>query len=185
MSSGQTASVDAHDAARHQLDRARAAVAAVTDPEIPVVTLEELGILRSVGLEAGRISVVLTPTYTGCPATEAIRDDVAHTLAAAGIANFDIRIELSPAWTTDWISAAGRRKLKAYGIAPPIGAARSGDSTSAVLRFVARRQTDHGLACPRCESHSVEPVSDYGSTPCKALYRCLACLEPFDYFKPY
>ena len=167
------------------LARARAAAAAVTDPEIPVVTLEDLGILRSVSLAAGRIQVVLTPTYTGCPATDAIRDEVARALERCGVRDPDIRIELAPAWTTDWISPTGRDKLKQYGIAPPQACAQPGDTASAVLRFVARPRSHKGLACPRCEAHAVELVSDYGSTPCKALYRCLSCREPFDYFKPY
>lgn len=167
------------------LARARAAAAAVTDPEIPVVTLEDLGILRSVSLEAGRVQVVLTPTYTGCPATDVIREEVAHALERCGITDYDIRIELAPAWTTDWISPAGRHKLKQYGIAPPHAATRPGDTASTVLRFVARPQSRHGPACPRCDADTVELVSEYGSTPCKALYRCLSCREPFDYFKPY
>ncbi|RPH40242.1 MAG: phenylacetate-CoA oxygenase subunit PaaJ [Burkholderiales bacterium] len=166
-----------------RLVRARALAAAVPDPEIPVVTLEDLGILRSVDEEDGRVVVVLTPTYTGCPATQVIADDVRRALSEAGIADADVRLTLTPPWTTDWISADGRRKLREYGIAPPGGDAPAGTS---VLRFVPRpRPAVESIECPRCGSADVERLSQYGSTPCKALYRCVACREPFDYFKPY
>jgi ring-1,2-phenylacetyl-CoA epoxidase subunit PaaD len=166
-----------------RLARARALAAAVPDPEIPVVTLEDLGILRSVDVEDGRVVVVLTPTYTGCPATEVIAEDVRRALAEAGIADADVRLTLTPPWTTDWISADGRRKLREYGIAPPGGDAPAG---TAVLRFVPRAQpAAETIDCPRCGASNVERLSEYGSTPCKALYRCIACREPFDYFKPY
>lgn len=158
-----------------ELARARAVAAAVPDPEIPVVTLEDLGILREVRDDGGRIVVTLTPTYTGCPATEVIRGDVSAALVEAGFARPLVNITLAPPWTTDWISAEGRRKLLEYGIAPPCASRAGGDS--AVLRFVPR--------CPRCDSARTEAISEYGSTPCKSLYRCLACREPFDYFKPY
>jgi ring-1,2-phenylacetyl-CoA epoxidase subunit PaaD len=173
------------------LDRARTLAADVPDPEIPVVTLGDLGILRSVQREGGRIVVTLTPTYTGCPATQVIADDVRRALADAGIAPAEVRLTLSPPWTTDWISDAGRRKLREYGIAPPAHLAAGG---TAVLRFVPQRtrtRADGGgaargaIACPRCASTDIERLSEYGSTPCKALYRCVACREPFDYFKPY
>jgi ring-1,2-phenylacetyl-CoA epoxidase subunit PaaD len=176
------------------LERARACAASVPDPEIPVVTVEDLGILRDVRLEDGRLRVTLTPTYTGCPATQVIRDDVRDALAAGGFPDADIRIELAPAWTTDWISDEGRRKLREYGIAPPTrtGAQAGGcglgggGTTESVLQFVPRQATTTGPdGCPRCGSPSVERLSEYGSTPCKALYRCLACREPFDFFKPY
>jgi ring-1,2-phenylacetyl-CoA epoxidase subunit PaaD len=174
-----------------QLVRARMLAADVPDPEIPVVTLGDLGILRSVQREGERIVVTLTPTYTGCPATQVIADDVRRALADAGIAPADVRLTLSPPWTTDWISDAGRRKLREYGIAPPAHLAGVG---TAVLRFVPKRARaaadddaapDGAIACPRCASTDIERLSEYGSTPCKALYRCVACREPFDYFKPY
>lgn len=168
------------------LDRAWACAATVPDPEIPVVTLEDLGILRGVHREDDRIVVVLTPTYTGCPATQVIADDVREALGRAGIGPAEVRLTLSPPWTTDWISEAGRHKLREYGIAPPGGRAE------VVLRFTPRpgKPAATGAAsetidCPRCGSSDVERVSEYGSTPCKALYRCTACREPFDYFKPY
>jgi ring-1,2-phenylacetyl-CoA epoxidase subunit PaaD len=191
-----------------RLARARACAAAVPDPEIPVVTLEDLGILRDVRDEGGRVVVELTPTYTGCPATQVIADDVRRALADAGVVDAEVRTVLSPPWTTDWISAQGRRKLREYGIAPPGGGAPVG--SAAVLRFAprepSRRAGRHAaaangapalaspgavspateaIACPRCRSVEVERLSEYGSTPCKALWRCLACREPFDYFKPY
>ncbi|HYF60702.1 MAG TPA: 1,2-phenylacetyl-CoA epoxidase subunit PaaD [Burkholderiaceae bacterium] len=166
------------------IERARARAASVPDPEIPVVTLADLGILRTVHAEAGRVVVTLTPTYTGCPATQVIADDVRRALAEEGIGDAEVRLTLSPPWTTDWISAEGRRKLREYGIAPP-GAA-CGES---IVRFVPRAAASAAavetIECPRCGSADVERLSEYGSTPCKALYRCLACREPFDYFKPY
>jgi ring-1,2-phenylacetyl-CoA epoxidase subunit PaaD len=185
--------------ADERLARARARVAAVPDPEIPVVTLEDLGILRSVRMEGGRLVVSLTPTYTGCPATQAIAQDVRDALCAEGFADAEVWLDLSPPWTTDWISDDGRRKLREYGIAPPARAAgdsdacaiappRAGGPAEAVLRFAPRQSGARGLdpvACPQCGSMAVERLSEYGSTPCKALYRCLDCREPFDYFKPY
>jgi len=149
----------------------RAVAAEVPDPEIPVVTLEDLGILRDVVMEDGAPVVLLTPTYSGCPATEAIAAQVREALDAAGFADTRVRTVLSPAWTTDWIGEEGRRKLSAYGIAPPACAAGCGARAAPT--------------CPRCGSADVESVSRWGSTPCKALYRCKACREPFDYFKPY
>lgn len=171
-----------------RLARAHALAAAVPDPEIPVVTLEDLGILRSVFHEGERLVVVLTPTYTGCPATQVIADDVRRALASGGFEDVEVRLTLSPPWTTDWISADGRRKLRDYGIAPPGHAAATGVS---VIRFgprvtpVITPAASPGIACPRCGAADVERLSEYGSTPCKALYRCVACREPFDYFKPY
>lgn len=177
------------------LARARACAASVPDPEIPVVTVEDLGILRDVRIDAGRLRVTLTPTYTGCPATQVIQQDVREALAAGGFPDADVRIELAPPWTTDWISEDGRRKLRDYGIAPPAHARSAcglaaGSATESVLRFMPRTGDGAGPAagpegCPRCGSTSVERLSEYGSTPCKSLYRCLACREPFDYFKPY
>jgi ring-1,2-phenylacetyl-CoA epoxidase subunit PaaD len=202
-----------------RLARARACAASVPDPEIPVVTLEDLGILRDVRDEAGRVVVELTPTYTGCPATAVIADDVRRALADGGFAGADVRMVLAPPWTTDWISAEGRRKLREYGIAPPgaaaaggtvvrlmprPGAARrgapaadggprpgtrgaaSGTAAAAAVSATATPAIDsESIACPRCGSVDVERLSEHGSTPCKALYRCVACREPFDYFKPY
>jgi ring-1,2-phenylacetyl-CoA epoxidase subunit PaaD len=157
-----------------------ALVAQLPDPEIPVVTLADLGILRAVrqDSENGTITVEVTPTYSGCPATETIRADIYAALAAAGVVKAQVNIVLQPAWTTDWMSAAGREKLRAYGIAPP---ACTAAEQSQVLHFKA----PSSIACPLCKSHNTERLSEFGSTPCKALYRCRACREPFDYFKPF
>lgn len=175
----------AADAAR--IERARALVAAVPDPEIPVITLADLGILRDVRLEEGRICVVLTPTYVGCPATEAIREEVLRVLADDGLADARVEVTLSPPWTTDWISEAGRERLRAYGIAPPHtmadGTAAGEAPREQPIRLV--RAQPAGVACPRCGSHDTERLAAFGSTPCKALHRCRACREPFDHFKPY
>lgn len=156
-----------------ELARAYAAVSAVPDPEIPVITIADLGVLHGIERREGRIVVRLTPTYTGCPATLAIRLDVEAALAAAGIADAVVETVLAPAWTTDDISAEGRRKLHAYGIAPPPNAKSRGK-----LLF-----GDHEIACPRCGSSATARISEFGSTPCKSLWRCESCREPFDVFK--
>jgi len=156
----------------------------IPDPEIPVVSLRELGILRDVRQGAAGLEVVITPTYSGCPAMGQMEDDVNAALQAAGIAA-KVITQLSPAWTTDWISDAAREKLRAYGIAPPQGHCASYGATESVVQFMARRETTTAIPCPRCGSvHTVE-TSRFGSTACKSLHRCLDCSEPFDYFKPY
>jgi ring-1,2-phenylacetyl-CoA epoxidase subunit PaaD len=148
--------------------------AAVPDPEIPVVTLEDLGILRAIEVDdTGAVHAKLTPTYSGCPATQLIEENVREALTKAGFDDVHIDRELSPPWTTDWITEAGREKLRDFGIAPPAGTA----TTKRVLFDAVR------VACPRCGSADTECVSEFGSTPCKAHYRCRACREPFDYFK--
>jgi ring-1,2-phenylacetyl-CoA epoxidase subunit PaaD len=145
----------------------------VPDPEIPVVTVTELGIVRDVSYRDETLVVTVTPTYTGCPATAIIRQLIEEKLEAKAIAPFRIEQRLSPPWTTDWLTDAARRKLKAFGIAPPVdGTAASGHRGGGLT-----------IACPRCQSTDTEKVSQFGSTPCKAAYRCKACLEPFDYFK--
>jgi len=145
---------------------------AVPDPEIPVLTITDLGIVRDVTV-GEEVTVDLAPTYSGCPATEVIEQSVIDALQAHGIEEVVIRRVLSPAWTTDWISAEGRNKLKEYGIAPP----EHGASKRELLR------RGHGIACPRCDSTSTQVVSEFGSTACKASYKCCDCLEPFEYFK--
>lgn len=150
----------------------------VPDPEVPVISLVELGIVRDLRETAGGFEVVLTPTYSGCPATELIQEQVRASLAAFG--EIEISLQRAPAWTSDWISEAGRAKLKAYGIAPPGAAAAQG---SQPIRLV-RRGAVATIACPRCGSEHTEMLSAFGSTACKALHRCLACLEPFEHFKP-
>ena len=154
-----------------------AVLATVPDPELPALSLLDLGIVREVHIEDdGRVQVVLTPTYSGCPATEVIAQSVRDALDAAGLGPALVSHRLAPAWTTDWISESGKAKLLAYGIAPP-GPALASDS--AVLHFRPRN-----LACPRCGSAHTERLSAFGSTACKALHRCLACREPFEHFKP-
>ena len=159
------------------------ALAPLTDPEIPVITLEEMGILREVREVNGRLQVVITPTYSGCPAMSQIEDDVRAALAAHRI-EADVVTQLSPAWTTDWMTEHARRKLRAYGIAPPQRCASGSGTSDNVLRFVASLQRDV-VPCPRCDSHNTTETSAFGSTACKSLYKCLDCLEPFDYFKPH
>lgn len=146
----------------------------VTDPEIPVLTIADIGMLRSVEEQEGRIVVTITPTYSGCPAMKMIEDEIKTTLAAHGFDRVEVRSVLSPAWTTDWMTEEGRRKLEEYGIAPPVQAT----ADKKVLLGVQRE-----VRCPRCKSHHTEMKSQFGSTACKALYVCLDCKEPFDYFK--
>jgi ring-1,2-phenylacetyl-CoA epoxidase subunit PaaD len=159
---------------------------AVTDPEIPVVNLREMGILRSVRNGPQGLEVVITPTYTGCPAMGQMEDDVAAALSGAGVAARVIT-QLAPAWTTDWMSAEAREKLRAYGIAPPAKNACAASAGSQVIAFAPRKGVGQAdtVACPQCGSSNTTEISHFGSTACKALYRCLACMEPFDYFKPY
>jgi ring-1,2-phenylacetyl-CoA epoxidase subunit PaaD len=159
------------------VDRLRDIAGSVPDPEIPVLTLDDLGILRDVQIDAdGTVEVTLTPTYTGCPATAVIAGDVQNALRSAGVERMVVRTVLSPAWTTDWMSNAGHRKLREYGIAPP-GACLPAPSgpPSIGLTLSAR--------CPRCGSTRTREISRFGSTPCKSLWSCLACAEPFDSFK--
>jgi ring-1,2-phenylacetyl-CoA epoxidase subunit PaaD len=144
-----------------------AAAAAVLDPEIPVLTLEDLGVLRGIERRGDRIVVKLTPTYTGCPATQVIERDIRAALDGAGYAHVAVETVLAPPWTTDWISDAGKAKLLAYGIAPPVA---KGESAA---------------HCPQCGSGDTEEISRFGSTPCKALWRCRACAEPFDAMKAF
>jgi ring-1,2-phenylacetyl-CoA epoxidase subunit PaaD len=147
----------------------------VPDPEIPVLSVVDLGIVRHVKWgDDGQLHVGLTPTYSGCPATEVIQGSVARALAVAGFKDAVIDTVLTPPWTSDWLSEQGKQKLRAFGIAPP---AESVDSPRRLFRGSPR------IACPRCASTATERVSEFGSTPCKAHYRCTACLEPFDYFK--
>ncbi|CAN5293665.1 phenylacetate-CoA oxygenase subunit PaaJ [soil metagenome] len=162
------------------LARAWAVLDTVLDPEVPVVSLRELGIVRDVELADDGIVVVLTPTYSGCPATELIQQNVLDAMAAAGLGPVRIRMQRAPAWTTDWITAEGRRKMQDYGIVPP---AHIDVSQGVPLRFVPRA-TATSLDCPRCHSARTERLSAFGSTACKSLYRCIACGEPFEYFKP-
>jgi len=155
-----------------EMARALAVAAAVVDPEIPVLTLEDLGVLRAVERCDGHIVVKLTPTYTGCPATLAIRLAVETALAEAGLADARVETVLSPPWSTDQITEEGRRKLREFGIAPP--------NRAAGPRALFGEET---VACPKCGSTDTARISEFGSTACKALWQCKACAEPFDYFK--
>ena len=167
-----------------RIARTWAVLAGVPDPEVPAISVCDLGIVRDVRLaEDGlALDVVLTPTYSGCPATEVIERSVLDAIDGAGLGPARALLQRSPAWTTDWISDAGRRKLREYGIAPP---GRCAAPAEARIRLV-RRQVSAAPAvdCPRCNSSQTERLSAFGSTACKALYRCLACREPFEHFKP-
>ncbi len=160
-------------------------LAQIPDPEIPAVTLADLGILRGISWEDDVPVVELTPTYSGCPATEVIRADVMETLRAAGYQNARVRLVLQPAWSTDWISPEGRAKLRAYGIAPPACASSAVAQPISQTQVVRFHPPQAGVTCPHCGSLTTEMISRFGSTPCKALYRCLSCKEAFDYFKPF
>jgi len=155
----------------------------VPDPEIPVISVAELGIVRDVQVTGDDVAVVVTPTYSGCPATEVIERAIREALGAAGAARVRVTTQLAPAWTTDWITPAARDKLRDYGIAPPgpVDAQADAQPAEHPLRFMPRAaQPD----CPRCGSGDTERLSAFGATACKALYRCRACREPFEYFKP-
>ena len=150
----------------------------VPDPEVPAVSVTDLGIVRDVLAHEDGLEVVVTPTYSGCPATEAIERAIVEAVEAAGLGRARVTQRRAPAWTTDWITAEGREKLRAYGIAPP-GACATAAGAAAPIRLMARN-----VACPRCGSTRTERLSAFGSTACKSLHRCLACREPFEHFKP-
>ena len=152
--------------------RAWDVAASVVDPEIPVLTIADLGVLREVAVNDGRVEVTITPTYSGCPAMNMITLEIELALEREGFRNSKVRTVLSPAWTTDWMSEDGRRKLREYGVAPPQAA-----SSRRALFGVEQ------VACPQCGSENTEVLSEFGSTSCKALWRCKNCREPFDYFK--
>jgi ring-1,2-phenylacetyl-CoA epoxidase subunit PaaD len=173
--SAATAEATSAAAANRRLSLAWTTLASVEDPEIPTLSIVDLGLIRSVKPQAdGRLEVGLSPTYVGCPATEVIRRSVEQALRNAEIGEFVVTSVLSPPWSSDWITAEGRRKLAIYGIAPPEHSASS-------MRDILRGNRPVG--CPRCYSTDTECLSEFGSTPCKALHRCRACLEPFEYFK--
>ncbi len=157
-------------------ERAWATLAEVPDPEVPALSVRDLGIVRDVQELGEALEIVLTPTYSGCPATEVIERSVLDAIEAAGLGPARVRLQRAPAWTTDWISEDGKRKLRDYGIAPP------GPVGTATIRIVGRRADS--VACPRCGSPRTERLSAFGSTACKALWRCIACREPFEHFKP-
>lgn len=162
------------------LERAHAIAAAVTDPELPMITLLDLGVLRDVRAEGGRIVVEIAPTYSGCPALSVMRLDVARRLRAAGLEDVDVRTVLSPPWSSDDITERGRAVLTEHGIAPPNPAQRSG---CPVPLMIGTRRAGPPVACPQCGSSDTVETSHFGATACKALYRCRACAEPFEHFK--
>ncbi|KRC66139.1 phenylacetate-CoA oxygenase subunit PaaJ [Aeromicrobium sp. Root236] len=157
---------------------AREIAASVTDPEMPMLTLEDLGVLRDVEVDDERVVVTITPTYSGCPAMATMRDDLVHRLRDEGFDDVEVRVSLHPAWSSDWITPRGRAALTEHGLSAP-GPAPSHDG-QVVLSLLPTRRT---LACPRCGSSDVELTSEFGPTACKALYRCTACLEPFEHVK--
>lgn len=145
------------------------------DPEVPVLSVLDLGIVRDISVNEEKVTVTITPTYTGCPAMDVISMQIRMELLAAGVKEVEIKQVLSPAWTTDWMSDRGKRRLKEYGIAPPMPRQQVCSPT----RFAA----EEAIQCPHCSSYHTHRVSEFGSTACKALYQCDDCLEPFDYFK--
>lgn len=158
-------------------------LAEIPDPEIPAISIVELGIVRDVawverGSRSPSVRVTITPTYSGCPAVRVIQRDIVAHLEARGVAGVVVDVTLSPAWTTDWIGPAAREKLRAYGISSPLGRPRPQAGTIDLLTLLA-----DDVRCPRCASDDVEMLSRFGSTPCKSLHRCRACKEPFDHFK--
>ncbi len=156
----------------------------VSDPEIPVISIIDLGIVRAIERrEDGRCEIVITPTYSGCPAMHVIEAHIRQALEDRGAENIEIRTQLSPAWTTDWMSNAGKEKLRAFGIAPPAQRAENTLGTIDISALMLTKDVD--IACPQCASMNTRLISQFGSTACKALYRCGDCLEPFDYFKPH
>ena len=167
-------------ASSSRVDAAWRVLATVLDPEVPAVSVCDLGIVRDVIDHDDVLEIVLTPTSSGCPATEVIAHDVLQAIDAAGLGPTRATLRRAPAWTTDWISAEGRAKLLAYGIVPPGPAS----SAEVPIRFFPRALTPIALACPRCGSHHTERLAAFGSTACKATWRCLACQEPFEHFKP-
>jgi ring-1,2-phenylacetyl-CoA epoxidase subunit PaaD len=171
-----SAAAAAHAGSR--VDDAWKVLHTVLDPEVPALSVCDLGIVRDVVATKDGLEIVLTPTYSGCPATEVIEQSVVDAVNDAGLGPARVTVQRAPAWTTDWISDDGRRKLREYGIAPPSGNAAV--SQERPIRLMPRQ----AIECPRCSSTNTERLSAFGSTACKALYRCVACREPFEHFKP-
>jgi ring-1,2-phenylacetyl-CoA epoxidase subunit PaaD len=172
--------VNATALVRPRVQRAWDVLESVPDPEIPVVSIRELGVVREINERDGHLEVVITPTYSGCPAMAQIEDDIRAALHANGLPAVVVT-RLAPAWSTEWIGEAAKAKLREFGIAPPHTVA-----SASVMQFArAAAERPEAVRCPHCGSDDTTETSHFSSTACKALYRCLACLEPFDYFKPY
>lgn len=163
---------------QERLAEARSVAASVTDPEMPMLTLEDLGVLRDVEVEGDRVVATITPTYSGCPAMATMRDDLVHGLQDAGFVDVEVRVSLHPAWSSDWITERGRQALRDHGLSAP-GPAPRHEGRVALSLLPTRRP----IACPRCGAAEVEVTSEFGPTACKALYRCTSCLEPFEHVK--
>lgn len=159
----------------YSIDEIRTILDRVMDPEVPVLSVLDLGIVRDIEIENEKVAVTITPTYTGCPAMDVISMQIRMELLAAGVKDVEIKQVLSPAWTTDWMSDRGKQRLKEYGIAPPLPR----QQVCSPARFAA----EEAIQCPHCSSYHTHRVSEFGSTACKALYQCDDCMEPFDYFK--
>jgi len=174
-----TAMIAHERTAQSRVDDAWRVLHEVLDPEVPAISVTDLGIVREVIAHDDGLEVVVTPTYSGCPATEVIAQAIGDAIAAAGLGPARVTQRRAPAWTTDWITPEGREKLRAYGIAPPGSCASEASASVSPIRLMARN-----VACPRCGSTQTERLSAFGSTACKSLYRCIACREPFEHFKP-
>ena len=159
----------------YSIDEIRTILDRVMDPEVPVLSVLDLGIVRDIEIENEKVAVTITPTYTGCPAMDVISMQIRMELLAAGVKDVEIKQVLSPAWTTDWMSDRGKQRLKEYGIAPPLPR----QQVCSPARFAA----EEAIQCPHCSSYHTHRVSEFGSPACKALYQCDDCMEPFDYFK--
>ena len=156
------------------LELIKKVISEIPDPEIPVITIKELGVLRNIFYEEDSLKVVITPTYSGCPAMDRFQKDIIEKLEDLKVTNYEIKMQFDPAWTTDWITEEAKAKLRDYGIAPP--AHKTKDKNS----LLGNKQR---IECPRCKTKETELVSQFGSTACKSMYRCTSCLEPFEYFK--
>ena len=181
MSARQITTAPATTSEHARVEQAWQVLGTVLDPEVPALSVRDLGIVRDVVQQSDGLEVVLTPTYSGCPATEVIERDVIGAIDAAGLGPARVTLRRAPAWTTDWISEEGRRKLFEYGIAPPGPVLADG---AVPIRFIKRQSEAPRLSCPHCGSNHTERLSAFGSTACKSLYRCLSCREPFEHFKP-
>ena len=156
------------------LEDIKKVISEIPDPEIPVISIKELGVLRNIFYEEDSLKVVITPTYSGCPAMDRFQKDITEKLELLEVKNYEIKMQFDPAWTTDWITDAAKEKLRNYGIAPP--AHKTKDKNV----LLGKKQR---IECPRCKTKETELVSQFSSTACKAMYRCTSCLEPFEYFK--